>query len=141
MGTPLAPYPSRGLPTPLETIVLPSLPATIRRALRLCCALAALLTASACSNSASPTLPIPPPSALSSAPDDEGMVTIEGRNAVEGAMVSAFNERLEVGTIGVADDLGEFTLRLPAESGDSLSVWQSVGVQRGEILTIRVPDP
>ncbi|MAQ17568.1 MAG: hypothetical protein CMN30_22570 [Sandaracinus sp.] len=121
--------------------MLPSLPATIRRALRLCCALAALLTASACSNSASPTLPIPPPSALSSAPDDEGMVTIEGRNAVEGAMVSAFNERLEVGTIGVADDLGEFTLRLPAESGDSLSVWQSVGVQRGEILTIRVPDP
>ncbi|MBO6937973.1 MAG: hypothetical protein JJ863_23590 [Deltaproteobacteria bacterium] len=105
------------------------------------CALAALTGLVGCSNSASPTLPIPPPSALSTPPDADGFVTIQGSSGIEGAMVSAFNERIGEGVIGEIDDLGEFTLRLPAQSGDPIAVWQTVGSQRGEILTVLVPDP
>ena len=114
------------------------------RALALALALAALSGlggALGCTGASSPTLPIPPPAALSSAPDAEGFVTIQGSSAIEGAMVSAYNERLEVGVIGVVDDLGTFELRLRADVGDSLALWQTVGAERGEILTIRVPSP
>ena len=69
------------------------------------------------------------------------MVTITGGSAIEGAMVSAFNERIDYGVITVADDLGQFVLTLPAQSGDPLALWQTVGPDRGQILTIRVPDP
>ena len=47
------------------------------------------LLPSGCTTTSSPTLPIPPPEALSSAPDAEGFVTIEGDGAIEGAQVLA----------------------------------------------------
>jgi len=118
-----------------------SRPKNALRGLALGCALAALCGLVGCSNSASPTLPIPPPSALSSPPDSEGFVTIQGTAAIEGAMVSAFNERIGEGVIGEVDDLGEFQLRLRAQGGDPIAVWQTVGSTRGEILTVLVPDP
>jgi len=68
-------------------------------------------------------------------------VTIQGTAAIEGAIVSAFNERIGEGVIGEVDDIGEFQLRLRAEAGDPIAIWQTVGSDRGEILTIRVPDP
>lgn len=93
----------------------------------------------ACSSGASPTLPIPPPSALTSAPDESGIVTVRGDGAVEGALVSAFNERTGDGVIGTANDTGRFELRLAAESGDSVLVWQRVGTQSGQVLSLVVP--
>jgi len=111
------------------------------RGLALLCAVAALTGLQGCSNSASPTLPIPPPSALSTPPDGDGFVTIQGTAAVEGALVSAFNERIGEGVIGEADDLGEFELRLRAAGGDPIAIWQTVGPDRGQILTVLVPDP
>lgn len=111
------------------------------RGLVLGCAFAALTGLVGCSNSASPTLPIPPPSALSTPPDGEGFVTIRGTAAIEGAMVSAFNERVGLGVIGEADDMGEFELRLRGDIGDNIAVWQTVGASRGEIVTVLVPDP
>lgn len=125
-------------PSPHRTT--PQLPRALR-GLVLGCALAALTGLSGCTGSSSPTLPIPPPSALSSTPDAEGFVTIQGTAAIEGAIVSAFNERIGEGVIGEVDDIGEFQLRLRAEAGDPIAIWQTVGSDRGEILTIRVPDP
>ena len=104
-------------------------------------ALSLLLAVSACSTGSSPTLPIPPPTALSSAPDASGIVTITGSGAIEGAMVLAYNERLETGSIGVADDMGDFTLQLAAEVGDSILVWQRVGTESGQLTTAIVPSP
>lgn len=95
----------------------------------------------ACTGSSSPTLPVPPPSALSSAPDADGFVTITGDGAIEGAMVLAYNERLSEGVIGMADDMGEFSLRLRADVGDTLQVWQRVGTESGQLLTLVVPAP
>lgn len=104
-------------------------------------ALSLLLAAPACTTGSSPTLPIPPPTALSSAPDAAGIVTITGSGAIEGAMVLAYNERLETGSIGVADDMGDFSLQLAAEVGDSITVWQRVGTDSGQLLEIIVPAP
>jgi hypothetical protein len=102
--------------------------------------LAALVAlGAACSSGASPTLPIPPPSALTSAPDEAGVVTITGNGAIEGALVSAYNERTERGVIETADDTGSFVLRLEAQTGDSILVWQRVGTQSGQVLSLGVP--
>jgi hypothetical protein len=70
--------------------------------------------------------PIPPPSALTSVPNEDGMVTVRGDGVIEGAWVSAFNERTGEGVIGTADDAGRFELCLAAENGDSVLVWQRV---------------
>ena len=102
-------------------------------------ALSVLLAVPACSTGSSPTLPITPPTALSSAPDATGIVTITGSGAIEGAMVLAYNERLETGTITVADDMGDFTLRVAAAVGDAIFVWQRVGTESGQLTTVVVP--
>ena len=73
-----------------------------------------------------------------STPDDEGMVTIEGFAAIEGAFVSAYNPRLERGVIGVADDEGNFELRLSAAIGDSVLVWQRIDTQDSEVQELLV---
>lgn len=98
-----------------------------------------IVTSAGCETGSSPTLPIPPPSALSSPPDADGIVTVSGGAAIEGALISVFNERTEQGVIGVADDMGQFSVRLAADVGDALAVWQRVGTRGGEILTVVVP--
>ncbi len=102
-------------------------------------ALSLLLAVSACSTGSSPTLPIPPPTALSSAPDANGLVTITGSGAIEGAMVLAYNERLESGSITVADDMGDFSVQVAAAIGDSIVVWQRVGTDSSQLVTVVVP--
>ena len=104
-------------------------------------ALSLALALPACSTGSSPTLPIPPPTALSSPPDGAGIVTITGSGVIEGAMVLAYNERLETGVIGVADDMGDYSLRLAADVGDAITVWQRVGTESGQLTTIVVPSP
>lgn len=74
--------------------------------------------------------PIPPPSALTSAPNEDGMVTVRGDGVIEGAWVSAFNKRTGEGVIGTADDAGRFELCLAAENGDSVLVWQHIIYKR-----------
>lgn len=73
--------------------------------------------------------PIPPPLAQTSAPGEDGMVTVRG-DGIEGAQISAFNERTGEGVIGTADDAGRFELCLAAENGDSVLVWQRVVYER-----------
>jgi len=92
-----------------------------------------------CTAGASPTLPVPPPSALSSAPDAEGLVTVTGDAAEPGALVFGYNERLESGVIETAEDDGTFELRLRADAGDSITVWQMVGSSTSGLLELIVP--
>jgi len=102
----------------------------------LCLTLALL---AGCEVSSTPTLPLPPPSALSSAPDATGVVTITGSAVEPNALVFAFNLDTDFGVIGVADDTGHFTLQLPASVADTIEVWQRVGTRSGEPVDLVVP--
>lgn len=62
-----------------------------------------------------------------------------GTGAVEGALIAAFNERRGDGVLGEADDTGDFSVRLEAEVGDAITVWQQVGTMSSELLEVRVP--
>lgn len=86
------------------------------------------------------SLPIPPPTGLVSAPDAAGFVTITG-HADTRAFVFALNERTEVGAIVHADEMGAFSIRLPAIVGDSVTVWQEINNQPGQQLSLEVRAP
>ena len=88
-----------------------------------------------------PTLPLPPPAALTATPPDaDGLVTVEGE-VIENAYVFCFNEITERGVIGRADEMGRFSLQVEASPGDQLSVWQEIGRDVGEMRLISVPPP
>lgn len=53
--------------------------------------------------------------------------------------MSAYNERTGRGVIETADDTGAFVLRMEAMTGDSILVWQRVGTQTGQVLSLAVP--
>ncbi len=92
--------------------------------------------------SSTPTVPLPPPNALSSAPGMDGLVSIRGNGALPGAVVIAYNENTGAGVLATASDAGEFTLELAASVGDSILVWQRAGASSGEQVNIIVPmDP
>ena len=108
------------------------------RGLAIAVLLAPLLGAG-CEVSSTPTLPLPPPSARSSAPDASGSVTVTGGAVEAGALVFVYNLDTESGVIGVADDAGSFSLQLPASVSDTLEIWQRVGTRSGQPVDIVVP--
>jgi hypothetical protein len=77
-----------------------------------------------------PESPIPPPLAQTSAPGEDGMVTVRG-DGIEGALVSVFNERTGNGVIGIVDDAGRFEVCLAAKNGDLVLVWQRMCEELG----------
>ncbi|MDQ3035042.1 MAG: hypothetical protein M3Y87_21725 [Myxococcota bacterium] len=87
---------------------------------------------------AAPTLPLPPPSALVTTPDPEGIVTVEGMGQ-DGAVVMIFNEERELGVIVVCDELGNFTARIGASIGETITIWQRVGTDTSSPLSRAVP--
>jgi hypothetical protein len=91
---------------------------------------------------AAPTLPLPPPSALVSTPDESGNVTITGMGRPN-AVVMVFNESTERGVIVVADGVGNYTARIEASGGETLTIWQMVGTDTSQLLsrTVPLPDP
>jgi len=92
-----------------------------------------------CEVSSTPTLPLPPPSVLTSAPDGTGLVTLSISAVEPGAFVSAFNLDTMSGVIGVADDAGTLSLQIPASIGDTIEIWQRVGTRSGEPVDLVVP--
>lgn len=111
----------------------------LRTLLRLVTAVAIAIAVGAASvGCAAPTLPLPPPTALLSTPDAEGVVTIEGV-ARERAIVMAFNEDRREGVIGEAGDDGTYTLRIAASIGETITVWQMVGADTSQLLSREVP--
>jgi hypothetical protein len=43
------------------------------------------------------------------------------------ALVTCFNNRTGGGVVGLANGKGGFDIRLPAEAGDAIEVWQKIG--------------
>ena len=80
----------------------------------------------------SPTLPLPPPSRAdieASLDIATSVARITGlRRAVEPhALVTCFNNRTGIGSVGLASDQGSFEIDVPADEGDVIEVWQRVG--------------
>lgn len=88
---------------------------------------------------ATPTLPLPPPLALSSPPDPmTGLVTVTG-SALPDTYIFVLNQQTESGVIGMADMDGNFSIQIEAEIGDYLTVWQRMGSEDGPTIEIEVP--
>ena len=88
-----------------------------------------------------PTVPIPPPAAITvSAPDADGLVSISG-TAQPLAIVSALNQRTELGVLVVADEEGAFGLAIAAEAGDDISLWNRLADTTSGVTTVTVPEP
>lgn len=88
-----------------------------------------------------PTLPLPPPAALSyGVPDADGYVTISGEAEPDNFVV-CFNEDRAAGVIVRANALGNFTCRLFANPGDTIEIWQETGTERGLGVSIMIGAP
>lgn len=87
-----------------------------------------------------PTLPLPPPSRPHvTAPDDSGMITISGR-VNGGARALVQNQRTSDIVGKRTDDSGRYEVRMEAEAGDQLIVWQSLDTYESDITEVVVPD-
>lgn len=87
---------------------------------------------------AAPTLPLPPPTALSTAPDAMGLVTVTGRVNAD-AYVFALNEDRGDGVIVSADATGLYSATLAAATGDTITCWQMIGTNTGQLTSVVVP--
>jgi hypothetical protein len=86
----------------------------------------------------SPTLPLPPPSKPDVEGPEQGTVTLSGR-VQAGAMVFAANFRnAEVrGQIDLDGD-GLYSFPIPADPGDELQLWYTVGTQQSPSIVFHV---
>lgn len=110
----------------------------MRRSFRSLLLAIGLSTALGGTGCAAPTLPLPPPSALLAAPDQDGIVVVTGESLPD-AYVFALNEERDDGVIGRADAEGLYELRLRGQTGDTITVWQMAGSERGNPVQRTVP--
>ena len=101
----------------------------MRTTLRITLGVLACVWATGCNT---PTLPLPPPSegAIVAEMDPaNGEARVTGsQTAVEPyALVTCFNNRTGGGVVGLANGKGGFDIRVPAEAGDAIEVWQKIG--------------
>jgi hypothetical protein len=87
---------------------------------------------------ATPTLPLPPPAMLTVSMPVDGIVTVTGE-VLPDAYVYCLNLDTDQGVFLRADEMGRFTLQIPALSGHYLSVWQEARAQRGPPANFPVP--
>lgn len=86
----------------------------------------------------SPTLPLPPPGAPEvSAVDKDGNVTLTG-TANANAVVFAFDDRTQGGAIATASPAGAYSMKVAAQLGDAIEVWQEVGSERSSSVVVTV---
>lgn len=102
-----------------------------------CIGLLALLGASI-AGCASPTLPLPPPEPPETSTfEGDGTITLKGSAQPE-AIVYAYNQTLETGVIGKASVLGTYVLRLRAQVGNEITIWQEIGSERSSPILLKV---
>ncbi len=109
------------------------------RAARLTATLLLLALVAASEGCFGPTLPLPPPTALVSAPAADGFVEIRG-SALADAYVLALDLDRDEGVIGRASGVGDYRLRVQAASGETIEIWQMAGTDGGQHTTVVVPD-
>ena len=85
-----------------------------------------------------PTLPLPPPVASVAKPDMQGFALVEGE-VNENAYVYVFNEDLELGVITRANEQGLFSVKIRADVGNLLTIWQEYQGNAGEHKETVVP--
>jgi hypothetical protein len=85
-----------------------------------------------------PTLPLPPPVASVNTPDMQGFALVEGE-VNELAYVFVFNENRDAGVITRADESGAFSVKIRADVGDHLTIWQEFEGDVGERKESVVP--
>ncbi len=86
----------------------------------------------------SPTLPLPPPSKPTvEGPDQQGMVTLDG-NVLSGGTVYAANLRTGEIRGQFTETDGHYRFQIPAQDGDELEVWYSVGTDQSPEIIFRV---
>ncbi len=85
---------------------------------------------------AAPTLPTPPPAAEVSLVGSEAIVI---GTAEPNALVACLNEDSGSGLIETADERGDFEIRIAAQEGDHLTLWQVSGATPGQVLELVVP--
>ena len=78
-----------------------------------------------------PTLPLPPPSegaivAQLDLPSGEARVIGKSQAVEAYALVTCFNNRTGGGVVGLAKGNGGFEIRVAAQQGDVIEVWQRV---------------
>lgn len=88
---------------------------------------------------AAPTLPLPPPTALVTTPDDQGWVAVSGM-ARANALVMVYNEDRDEGVIVMSDAEGSYSARIQASIGETLTIWQLVGSDSSQLLSRVVPN-
>jgi hypothetical protein len=102
--------------------------------------LLAVLAASACTTR---TVPLPPPVIVSlSAPDEDGMVLVEGL-CHEGASVGVLNENTQQGVVTSSPEVGcdsscPWEVRIRADIDDELRIWQFFETESGLQQTVPV---
>lgn len=97
-----------------------------------------LLMTGACNTT--PTLPLPPPTASVSSPDEQGFALVEGEAQAD-AYVSVLNETSREGLIVLAGEDGVYSAKIKAESDDRLIIWQTIDGETGEQKRVVVPQP
>ena len=109
-----------------------------RPLVRIGLAIALVVGVASCST---PTLPLPPPAAVTASPPDAtGLVTVTGEVQPE-AFVFCLNRQTERGVIERPDETGRFTLVIQASPGHYLDVWQEIGTDQGPKVPVEVPSP
>lgn len=97
-----------------------------------------------CAGCLAPTLPVPPPSSPDvSAPDSDGIVTVKGNagSARANAIVTVWNENLAENK-GVSDRArpdGSWQVKIPAQSKQTLMIWQTTGGEDSNWVELTVP--
>ncbi|MBX3129553.1 MAG: hypothetical protein KF718_22735 [Polyangiaceae bacterium] len=85
-----------------------------------------------------PTLPLPPPSDPEiSGPDANGQVTVQGY-VEPTAIAYVFNQSQNEGRFQQTGANGRYTISLPADVGDQLQVWYSIGGEVSPSLVVQV---
>jgi hypothetical protein len=97
-----------------------------------------VLSFGACNST--PTLPLPPPVAQVSFPDEQGFALVEGE-AQPDAYIFVLNETRDDGVISKADQDGLYSVRIQAQSDDDLVIWQALDGESGELKRVTVPRP
>ncbi len=76
--------------------------------------------------SSAPPIPIPPPGFLS-APAVDGYATLSGSGATPEAYIFVLNEDAQTGVIDTVDLNGNYSVRIQASVGNTVSYWFRVG--------------
>jgi len=87
---------------------------------------------------AAPVLPIPPPTALIEGPPDENGIVVVSGEGEPSSYVIVVNDTARIVRGVESDPDGAYTVRIPAMSGDVLTVRHLDGGMSRELI---VPDP